>query len=159
MDIVNEEDEVQKEETKPEKTEFVKGDLFYDADGEAAPELPDICKLMDNDNWNMAGEEDMMMDEIPDEELNVKSESVESDHLEEWISTDRVKEDEKSDIEMESQENVNESKNDTEPKHKLPSYEDNDDVQVVNIDEPKLIPYKPRAAYTRPISDTRDWDR
>ena len=42
--------------------------MFYDADG-VAPALPDICQLMDNDNWNMAGEEDMIMDEVDEEEV------------------------------------------------------------------------------------------
>ena len=46
--------------------------MFYDAEGVAAPALPDICQLMDNGNdfdWNMAGEEDMMMDDVPEEEV------------------------------------------------------------------------------------------
>lgn len=56
------------EEVKVEKKEWEKGDLFYDAEGEVAPELPDVCKLMGNDNWAMAGNEDMAMDDFPMEE-------------------------------------------------------------------------------------------
>lgn len=55
-DKVNEDEKIAEEQQMPEKTEFEKGDLFYDEDGIKAPDLPDQCKVLDEDNWATANE-------------------------------------------------------------------------------------------------------
>ena len=46
----------------------MEGDLFFDPDGDA-PDLPDVCRLMENDNWFEAGSEDEEAEEDLEDEM------------------------------------------------------------------------------------------